>query len=88
MVELLVNNILHLAMVLLGENFMMLDRLDRGVVIVLVNLTVDSLCELFMTSRLDVLADNAWGNALGHIGGVASLTGELATTALVLSVLM
>jgi len=42
-VALLVDNILHLVMVLLGENFLMLDRLDRGVVMVLVNLAVDSL---------------------------------------------
>ena len=42
-VALLVDNILHLVMVLLGENFLMLDRLDRGVVMVLVNFAVDSL---------------------------------------------
>jgi len=29
-----------------------------------------------MTSRLDVLAGDAWGDDLGHISGVASLTGE------------
>jgi len=41
-----------------------------------VNLAVDSLGELFMTSRLDVLPGGARDDALGHIDGVASLPGE------------
>jgi hypothetical protein len=61
-VELLIDDILHLVMVLLRENFLMLDGLDRSVVMVLVNLAVDSLGDLLMTSRLDVLAGGAWSD--------------------------
>jgi hypothetical protein len=75
-VELLVDGILHDVVMLLREDFLMLNRLDGGVVVVLVNLTVDSLGELLMTGGLDVLAGNRWADALGDIGGVAPLAGD------------
>jgi hypothetical protein len=74
--ELLVDHILHLVMVLFRENLLVLNRLDSGVVVVLVDLTIDSLGELLMARRFDVLVGDSWGNALGHVGSVASFARE------------
>ena len=75
-VEFLVDDRLHLVMMLLREDFLMLDRLDCCVVVVLVDLTVDGLGELLMAGGLDVLVRDSCGDALGDIGGMASLASE------------
>ena len=59
----------HLVNVFLRENFTVLDRLDRGVVVILVDLTVDGGGGLLMTVLGDVLLDYGRGDLLVH-GGV------------------
>jgi hypothetical protein len=71
-VELLVDGIFHHMVMLLREDLLMLDRLDRGVVVVLMDFAVDSLLDLLMASGLDVLAGDSWGDALSDVGAVAS----------------
>ena len=56
----------HLVDVLLRENFTVLDRLDRGVVVVLVDFTVDGGGGLLMTVLGDVLVDYGRGDLLVH----------------------
>jgi hypothetical protein len=75
-VELLVDDWLYLVMMLLREDFLMLDWLDGSVVMVLMDLTVNSLGELFMTYGFDVFLGDSWGDSLSHIGGVASFAGD------------
>lgn len=75
-VELLLDGVFHDMVMLLGEDLLMLDGLDSGVVVILVDLTVDGLGDFLMASGLDILASNGGSNALGHIGCVASLVGK------------
>jgi len=76
-VELFVDDTLHLVGVLLWENLLVLDGLDGGVVVVLVDLAINSLSELLMSGGLDVLAGDSWSDALSDIGGVTLAGGEL-----------
>lgn len=59
----------HLVNVLLWENFTVLDRLDRGVVVILVDLTVDGGGGLFVTVLGDILLHYSRGDLLVD-GGV------------------
>ena len=74
--EFLVDYWLHLVMMLLGEDFLVLDWLDRGVIVILVDLAVDSFLDFLMSGGLDVLVYDTWGDALGNIGRVASLASK------------
>lgn len=74
--ELLVDHILHLVMVLFRENLLVLNWLDSGVVVVLVDLTINSLGELLVARRFNVLVGGSWSNALGNVGSVASFASE------------
>lgn len=59
----------HLVDVLLWEDFTVLDGLHRGVVVVLVNLTVDGGSSLLMTVLGNILVDYGRGDLLMN-GGV------------------
>jgi hypothetical protein len=72
-VEFLVDGIFHHVVVLLREDLLMLDWLDGGVVMVLMDLAVDCLLDLLMATGLDVLAGDSRADAFGHVGGMASL---------------
>ena len=65
----------HAVRVLLGENFSILDWLDRGVVVVLVDLLVDSSLSLFDAGLGDSLVRHGWVDSLMHRGVV--MTGLL-----------
>jgi hypothetical protein len=58
----------HLVRVLLWQDFAILHRLNGGVVVVLVNLTIDNSLSLFMTLLDDVLVDHGRGNFLMNSG--------------------
>ena len=49
----------HIMLVLFRENLAVLDGLDRGVEVILVNLTIDGGCGLFMTVLGHVLVDHS-----------------------------
>ena len=67
----------HLMRMPFGENLLMLDRLDRGVVVILVHLAVDRGLNLFMANGLDVLLDHGGCNALVDTGIMAPAAGEV-----------
>lgn len=50
--------------VLLGQNLAVLDGLDGGVVVVLVNLTVDGTSDVLVVSLVDSLVGDSGGNGL------------------------
>ena len=52
----------HTMLVLLGENLTILDRLDRGVIMILVDLAVDSSLSLFMALLDNVLLNDGWSD--------------------------
>lgn len=76
-VKLLVDNALHLVGVLLWEDLLVLDGLDGGVVVVLVDLAVNRLCHLLMSGGLDVLVGDSCGDTLSDISAVTLAGGEL-----------
>ena len=55
MLELPVGDTFHLMVVLFGEHFLMLDWLDGGVVVVLMDFAVNSLLSFFMMCRFDMV---------------------------------
>lgn len=59
----------YVVVVLFGEDLSILDGLDRGVVVVLVDLTVNGSLDLLMAGLLNSLVHNGWGNLLVD-GGV------------------
>lgn len=63
----------HLVNVLLGENFTVLDWLHRGVVVILVDFTVDGSGGLLMTVLGDALIDYGRGDNL--VDGGVIMTG-------------
>lgn len=75
-VDLLVLNSGDVVGVLLWENLAVLDRLDRGVVVVLVHLTVDGSLGLLVLGAGDVLLLDSWGNRLVDGGVVVSRLGH------------
>lgn len=75
-VEFLADGIFHHMVVLLREDLLILDGLDCGVIVVLMDFSVDSLLHLLMARGPYVLAGDGWGDGLAHIGGVAPLTRE------------
>jgi len=77
MVEFLLDDRLHLVVMLLWEDFLVLDGLDSGVVVILVDLTVNRFSEFLMSGGLDVLAGDSWSNTLRDVGGVALAAGKL-----------
>lgn len=48
----------------LWQDFRVADRLDRNMVVVLVDLPVNDLLSLFMVGSLDMFPDNSWINGL------------------------
>jgi hypothetical protein len=54
----------HLVAVLFWENFAVLDGLDGGVVMVLVNLAVDRCGHILLSSGSDLLVLNGWVDGL------------------------
>ena len=54
----------------------MLERLNGGVVVVFVDLTINSLCGLLGTHGLDVLIRYSRADGLMNVGGLAMLRGE------------
>lgn len=62
MVNLLVLNPSNIVGVLLWKNLLILNWLDRSVVVVLVNLTINSSSSLLMLGLGDVLVGNSWVN--------------------------
>jgi hypothetical protein len=75
-VKFLVDGIFHDVVVLFREDLLMLDGLDCGVIVVLVDFLVDSFLHLLMAVGPDVLAGNGGDDGLGHIGSVAPLARE------------
>jgi len=59
----------HLVLVLFGEDLTVLHRLDGGVVVVLMNLTVDGFLHILVARLHHLLLDDGGGNLLVH-GGV------------------
>lgn len=78
MVEFAVFDWDHVVGVLLGEDLLVLQRLDSGVVVVLVYLAVDGLGDVFMAGGLDGLGGYGWVDDLLNVGVVAMTAGELA----------
>lgn len=58
----------HLVGVLLWQDLAVLHRLNGGMVVVLMNLTIDDSLSLFVTLLDDVLNDHSWGNFLVDSG--------------------
>jgi hypothetical protein len=54
----------HLVAVLFWENFAVLDGLDRGVVMVLVNLAVNGCGHILLSSGSDLLVLDGWVDGL------------------------
>src|SRR4051794_31342578 len=50
----------HSVMMFFWSDFTVLDWLNSGMVVVLVNLSVDGLLNLFMACGFDLLLDNCW----------------------------
>ena len=63
----------HVVDVLLREDFLVLHRLDRGVVVVLVNLTVDGGLHILVTGLHDLLLHDGGSDLLVH-GGVCVIS--------------
>ena len=59
----------QVVLVLLGQDLAIMNRLDGGVVVVLVDLLIDSCLDVLVTRRLHVLVDDSWSNLLVN-GGV------------------
>ena len=76
-VELAMLNWDHVVGVLLGEDLLVSQRLHGCVKMVLVDLTVNGLCDVFMTSGLDGLGGDGRVDPLLDVGVVAMLAGEL-----------
>jgi len=62
--------------VLLRKNLTVLDGLDGGVVVILVNLAVDDLLGFLVLGAGDVLILNSWVHCLVDSGFVLSILGE------------
>lgn len=77
MVELFLLDRNHLMRVLLWENFTVGNWLNSGVVMVLVNLPVDGLRSLLMSSRLDNLASDRRVDYFIDVREVTCLGGKL-----------
>lgn len=75
-VDLLVLDRSDVVGVLLWQNLTVLDRLDGGVVVVLVHLTVDGSLSLLVLGAGDVLLLDSWGNRLVDGGVVVSRLGH------------
>ena len=67
----------HVVAVLLGKDLLVSQRLHGCVMMVLVDLTVNGLCDVFMTSRLDGFGGDGRIHPLLDVGVVAMLAGEL-----------
>lgn len=63
--------------VLLWENLSVLNWLDSGVVMILVDLSVNGFCCLLMSVRLDGLGGDGWVDNLVNVSGVAVTAGDL-----------
>lgn len=68
----------HVVVVLLRELCLVVDRLDRGVVVVLVNFLVDRRLDVLMFSAVDGLVSDGRGNLLVDGGVVMSRLGPAA----------
>ena len=66
----------HAVVVLLRQNLAVLYWLDGGVIMVLVDLTVDGSRLLFMMGLVDCLIDNGWGYVLLDGGVMVSRLGD------------
>jgi len=66
----------HVVAVLLREYFPVLDGLDRGVVVVLVNLSIDSGLCLFMVGSVYGFVGDSWVDSLVDCGLVLSILRE------------
>lgn len=64
--------------VLLGKAFLVGDRLDGGMVVILVDFTVDGLCRLLVAVGLHLLLGDRRADCFVDIGAVALVGGELA----------
>ena len=58
--------------VFLGKDLSILDRLDGGMIMILVNLTINSGCSLLMTVLRDGLVYNGWSNFFVYSGVVVT----------------
>lgn len=58
----------HVVLVLFREDFTVLNRLDGGVVVVLVDLAVDGFLHILVTRLYDLLLDDSGSNLLVHSG--------------------
>lgn len=67
----------QVVLVLLRQDLLCSDRLDGGVVMVLVNLTVDGGCDLLVLNGLDNLLDDGGVNDLVHLGDGTAVTGDV-----------
>jgi hypothetical protein len=54
----------HVMCILLGENLLVLNRLNRGVVVVLVNLTINRPSDIFLLCSDDPLVLDIWAHCL------------------------
>jgi len=66
----------HLVVVLFREDLAVLDGLDGGVVVVLVDLAVDGSCHILLSSGCDRLVLNGWVDRLVNSGVVLSILRE------------
>ena len=57
----------HVVAVLLGENLLVFDRLDGGVVMVLMHLTVNGSLNILVVSTGDVLVSDSWVDGLWEL---------------------
>jgi len=73
MLELSLLNGAHVVSVLLWEDFLMLDGLDGGVIVVLMDLTVNSFLDFFMTSWLHMLLSDSGSDTAQKLGGELKL---------------
>jgi hypothetical protein len=58
----------HVVLVLFRKDFTVLNRLDGGVVVVLVNLAVNGFLHILVTRLYDLLLDDSGSNLLVHSG--------------------
>jgi len=75
-IELPVDDLAEVGLVLLGKDFLVVNGLLDAVVVVLVDLLVDSSADLFMLSRLDDLFLNGRGDGLVGSGVVVTGLGD------------
>jgi len=64
MFDVTVLSLMLMVRVLLWKNFAVLDRLNGGVVVVLMNLTVYGLCDILVLSAGDILVLDCWVDSL------------------------